>query len=193
MSVIAVKITPHEIVMGADTQTTYGSNKILDSYYGKIFDINGVYLGGVGTAYENQFLRRFLEEKRLPKNFEEKDFNNLMVDFHSFLSEKSKDNNTNIANAYIMVHNNKAFIFDNWLIREIQDFESIGSGGETARTAYEVFKQLGQDPDLETILKVSCKVDLYCHEPLTIFRIPKVKEQATAVKSSKTTTQNQKS
>jgi ATP-dependent protease HslVU (ClpYQ) peptidase subunit len=175
MSVVAVKITKDKIVFGADTQTTYGSNKILESYYGKIFDINGTYLGGVGSSFEIQFMRRFLEEKRLSKNFTEKDFNNLMIEFADYLKEKTKEDSKSIENNYILVHDKKAYLFHNWLIREVTEFEAIGSGGETARTAYQVFKETNIDPDLKQILSVTCKIDLYCHEPLQIFEISKSK------------------
>lgn len=173
MSVIAVYVTNQKIILGGDTQTTYGHYKMLESYYGKIFDINGTYIGGVGTCFEIQFFRRFLEEKKLRQGFTEKDFNDLMLDFYTYFRHHTKDEVNGIQCSYILVHDNKAFLFQNWLIREVEQFEAIGSGGETARTAYQVFKKLEQEPDIEKILSVTCKIDLYCHEPLKIFEIEK--------------------
>jgi ATP-dependent protease HslVU (ClpYQ) peptidase subunit len=173
MSVIAVYITDQKIVLGGDTQITYGHHKIIDGYYGKIFDVNGVYIGGVGSCFEVQFFRRFLEEKRLREGFTEKDFNDLMLDFYTYFRHHTKDEGNGIQCNYILIHDRKAFLFQHWLIKEVEEFEAIGSGGETARTVYEVFKQLQQEPDMEKILSVSCKIDLYCHEPLKIFEIDK--------------------
>jgi ATP-dependent protease HslVU (ClpYQ) peptidase subunit len=173
MSVIAVYVTEKKIFLGGDTQTTYGHNKMLDSYYGKIFDINGSYIGGVGYCFEIQFFRRFLEEKKLRTGFTEKDFNDLMLDFYTYFRNHTKDEGHGIQCDYILVHDGKAFLFRSWLIREVEEFAAIGSGGETARTAYEVFKNLDQEPDLERIMSVTCKIDLYCHEPLKIFEIDK--------------------
>jgi ATP-dependent protease HslVU (ClpYQ) peptidase subunit len=173
MSVIAVYVTPEKIILGADTQTTYGYHKILDSYYGKIFEINGVYVGGVGTSFEIQFFRRFLEERKLRNNYTEKDFNDLMLEFYDDFKARTKNEGGSIQNSYILVHDGKAFIFQNWLIKEVEEFDSIGSGGETARTAFQVFKELDRSPDMEKILQVVCKIDLYCHEPLKLYEIDK--------------------
>ncbi len=173
MSVVAVYITPDKIIFGADTQATYGYHKIVESYYGKIFEINGMYVGGSGTSFELQFFRRFLEEKNLRSGYTENDFNDLMLEFYDHFRARTKNESATIQNHYILIHDAKAFIFKNWLIREVEEFAAIGSGGETARTAFEVFKQLDRSPDMEKILQVACKIDLHCHEPLKIYEIHK--------------------
>jgi ATP-dependent protease HslVU (ClpYQ) peptidase subunit len=174
MSVIAVYVTDETIFLGADTQTTLGSrNKILDSYYGKLFEVNGSYFGGVGASLEIQFFRRFLEGRTLRQGFTELDFNDLMLDFYDDFRSKTKNDSGAIQGNYILVHDGKAFLFADWLIKEVTQFESIGSGCETARTAFEVFRSLGREPDLRTVLEVACKIDLYCHEPLRIYEIAK--------------------
>jgi ATP-dependent protease HslVU (ClpYQ) peptidase subunit len=173
MTVIAVYLTDDMIVLGADTQVTYGDNKILESYYGKLYKINNLYLGCSGSCLEAQFFRRFLETKRLRSNFTESDFSDLILEFYDEYKARTKGEAGSLYNQYLLVHDGKAFIFSNWLIKEVEEFEAIGSGRETARTAFEVYRQLGEPPDIATILKVTCKIDLYCHEPITLYSIPR--------------------
>lgn len=173
MTVIAVYLTDDMILLGADTQVTYGDNKILESYYGKLYRINDLYLGCSGSCLEAQYFRRFLEAKRLRANFTESDFSDLILEFFDEFKARTKGEIGSIYNQYILVHDGRVFVFNNWLIKEVEEFEAIGSGRETARTAFEVYRQLGEPPDLATILKVTCTIDLYCHEPLTLYQIPR--------------------
>jgi ATP-dependent protease HslVU (ClpYQ) peptidase subunit len=173
MTVIAVYLTDDMILLGADTQVTYGDNKILESYYGKLYQINDLYLGCSGSCLEAQYFRRFLETKRLRSDFTESDFSDLMLEFFDEFKARTKGEAGSVYNQYLLVHDGRVFVFNNWLIKEVEEFEAIGSGRETARTAFEVYRQLGEPPDLATILKVTCHIDLYCHEPLTLYSIPR--------------------
>ncbi len=173
MTVIAVYLTDDMILLGADTQVTYGDNKILESYYGKLYQINDLYLGCSGTCLEAQFFRRFLETKRLRSDFTEADFSDLILEFYDEYKARTKGEVGSLYNQYLLVHDGRVFVFNNWLIKEVEEFEAIGSGRETARTAFEVYRQLGETPDLATILKVTCKIDLYCHEPINLYAIPR--------------------
>lgn len=183
MSIIAVKITKSEILFGQDDQVTMGPDKGSQEEFGraKIYQIGEAYLGAVGLVAVAEHFRRFLKnlkpnDQKLKTPFTEEDFADLILDFQKHLRETTGEKNplTLDQSAFIFVHDRRAFLFyPPFLIQEISDFYAIGSGSTSARAAYEAFKQIGRETDLGGILKATCKIDLYCNEPVTVHKIPR--------------------
>jgi ATP-dependent protease HslVU (ClpYQ) peptidase subunit len=183
MSIIAIKITKNEILFGHDDQTTKGWDKMSTSGNGlsKIYQIGDSYLGAAGLIAVSEHFRRFIKnlkpnDQKLKTPFTEEDFADLILDFQKHLKETTGERNplTLSKNSFIFVHDQKAFLFElPFLILEITDFYAIGSGSTSANAAHEAFKQIGREDDLEGVLKATCKIDLFCLDPVTIHRIPK--------------------
>jgi ATP-dependent protease HslVU (ClpYQ) peptidase subunit len=183
MSIIAIKITKNEILFGHDDQTTRGLDKMSTSGNGlsKIYQIGDSYLGAAGLVAVSEYFRRFIKNlkpnnQKLKTPFTEDDFADLILDFQNQLKEITGEKALvgTEENAFIFVHDQKAFLFEPpFLILEITDFYAIGSGSTSANAAHEAFRQIGREDDLEGVLKATCKIDLFCLDPVTVHKIPK--------------------
>jgi ATP-dependent protease HslVU (ClpYQ) peptidase subunit len=160
VSVVAVKIYDTKIVVGADSQSTsYWHNK---SYTNKIFKITDSFvIGGVGFTSHNQHMRLFCETNS-PASNRERDIIQFIVDFNSHM--KKKDDKYEPYNSWILVYDGAAYqIGSDLFIRQIKDYEAIGSGHEYAKSALHLGHSVTES------LKVACDMTIYCGEPLEVY------------------------
>lgn len=171
MSVIAVKITEKEIVIGADTQTTHGYYMKSDKTQGgqamgKIYNFGDTILGSVGSAMTLQLFCLFLETNKL-KNGTEREIVRLFKEFETWMKKEADSNYRLCNNHFFVVADKKVFLFNDYYVKEIHDFWSIGSGSIWALPALEL------GATVKKAVEVACKFDLYCSGEPEIIKVNK--------------------
>ena len=159
MSVVACKVTEHNIEIAADSITVrgYTQSRGQNTNHCKLFEINDMVIGSVGTAEETSLFRLFAATRR-PAGASEY----AILEFLSEFSEwkEKKINQAEITNGYIVIFEGKAFALDQWLVEEILTYEAIGAGMDFALTAlylgHSAFKAV------ETAIELS----IFCEAPV---------------------------
>ena len=173
MSVIGIEITEKQIKISSDSQTTMGNRKFILPEE-KIFQVKNLTLGLSGDTIFQQYLKRFLEELK-EESFKLKESYDVCALMDKFF-EKYKDNkhldikeNDN-STTMLITDGIKAYYFSlkNYGCLEVVDYEFIGSGWELAEGAYIAYidAKYNKNDKLEKAIKIACKKDTYCSEPV---------------------------
>ncbi len=164
MSVVAVRVFEDKIVIWSDQQITYWDdmknehNKPIKLH--KCWDFVFWSCWSLSEAYK---MKMFLDEYE-PKTVKScKDILNLLNQFKERWSAYWV---LSVENIYIFVTNWKVFQYTDY-VDEVTNYTAIWSWAVKAIVAMELCY------DLETVLKLVCKHDLYCSEPLVMITIPK--------------------
>jgi ATP-dependent protease HslVU (ClpYQ) peptidase subunit len=165
MSVIAIKVTDKQIVIGSDTQVThYGVFKSNDDD-AKLLQFDDLIIGSAGSCKVFNLLPIFLETNKLKSN-SDSDIIRFFKNYESWLKKETNVDSIH-GNNFLIVKDKKAFEFSNYYLREITDYWAIGSGLPWALAI------LALDMTVEKALEASCKLDLYCSKPIKIIEIDK--------------------
>ena len=159
MSVISCKVYKDKIEIASDSIIVkgYTQNKSINSF-AKLFEINDMVIGSVGTTEESSLLKIFCSTRK-PASASETDILLFLSEFAEW--KRNKTGNYNIDNNYIFIFNGKVFCVESFFIEEITDYMAIGAGRDYALTAL----YLGSDV-IESV-KVACELSIYCEEPIT--------------------------
>ncbi len=151
MSVIAAKVYQDKIVIAADSILVRGwskkSNRKND--FQKIAQINGMIIGGVGTAEANSLMFLFAETHK-PARADERGIAEYFAEFAKW-AKGYADVNT-IENDYLIAYSSKLFSVEGFFVAEVGNYEAIGAGEDFANTAL----YLGLTP--ERAVSVACEM-----------------------------------
>lgn len=165
MSVICCRIQPDAIHIAADSIGIRGRTQNKDdNKHSKLAMVNGMIIGGVGTAQENSLLQLYCSTRRPASSRE--------VDILIFISEfatwkKEKISVYEIKNTYFLLVEGKAFTIEHFFIEEILTYNSIGAGMDFALAA------LYMGHGVEDAVKTACHLSIACEAPIKMFSMPR--------------------
>lgn len=172
MSVVACRILPdgYEIASDSITIRWATQSKGENTKFSKLFEVNGLVIGCVGSAEESSLLQMYCKTRQ-PAAANEQDLLEFMSEFANW--KKTKVSKSDIDNHYLIGFEGKVFSIGGWFIQEVLKYEAIGAGMDYALAAL----YLGNSA--HDAIKVACELSIFCEEPIQV--ISKVKEK---VKSS---------
>lgn len=175
MTVVACKITQSSIEIAADSQTTWGDQK-MPNYHksqpnvnvnGKLFQINDTVVGCAGQSAHIGMLQMYVR-KQLPIEMIKDRVFDWLVEFKQWCNKEAQVKYEDLSIGGIIVKDKKVFWFTDYLeVNEVTDHFAYGSGMFLALGAME----LGATP--ERAVEVAIKYDLYCGGKVTKITIPK--------------------
>lgn len=178
MSVVVAIKDKNRIVMGCDSQVSYGGLKSkLGPNECKIFDVkncDGGYMGCVGSVRDMQILSvqpNLIDEIAILKNQINYEYcvANLFINIYNVLQKYNridKNQNGELANyintSLIFAYKNKAWLLDHeGCIMEIQDYLVCGSGSEVAMGSLDNTKGKSAEDRIVEAIKACNKNTLY--------------------------------
>jgi len=170
MSIVCCKIDDGIIEIASDSITVrgYTQSKGKEGGVSKLLNVNGMFIGGVGTCEETSLLQIF-SQTRKPKAATEDD---MLIFISEFADWKNKKTTTyKLENSYMFVYGGKAFMVEGFYISEIKTFQAIGAGMDFALAA--LF--LGESA--EKAVETACELSIYCELPVVRYRINISKEK----------------
>lgn len=166
MSVGAVKIYEDKIIIGADSQQTYGWGHKRENPEAKIWKGNDIIFASTGTSTEISFFQIYCSTTK-PKGSEMDDILQFFVEFAEWKKKKTaSEDSVDIENGFLFIYGKKVFrICEGFSLLEIKDFNAIGAGFKHTETAL----YLGHS--VEESIRVACKLSPYCEEPIIIHEV----------------------
>lgn len=162
MSVIAVRVYDNKIKIAADSIVITGYSKRTDTSFAKLFEENGMIIGGCGLAQDNSLMQRFAETHK-PLDATEKEVLQFIIEFSKWKSDISGD--SQIDNDYIMVYKNKAFVIVSMFVIEVNNYYAIGAGSDFANAAM----YLGHSP--KKAVETACELSCYVAKPIIEYKV----------------------
>lgn len=159
MSVIAVRKFYNRIVMASDLQTSWGYGKLVDEKSqmylepSKIWRHNGLTVGSAGYVATSTLFRLFTKTHQ-PSSATIEGLLDFLVEFTEWA--KKKDGGFKLGNHFIIIFRGKVFQAIEYDVREISEYNAIGSGQFLALAA--MYK--GAEP--EEAVEVAKQFDLFC-------------------------------
>jgi ATP-dependent protease HslVU (ClpYQ) peptidase subunit len=169
MTVIAGKVESDQIVIGSDSQITWGwqaKSGIDDS---KLIVLRDLIIGAAGYLSHINHMQLFAENHR-PLSSRKRDLLEFFVEFNEWADKKIKGFEPH--NAWLLAFDGKLISVDPDLSISYHQFWAVGSGAEYARTAM----HLGHD--VRSALLVACELTVFCSEPLHVHELALSPEQA---------------
>jgi ATP-dependent protease HslVU (ClpYQ) peptidase subunit len=163
MSVVACRIKESGYEIAADSITTRGfiQTKGQTTDHVKLYETNGMVIGGVGSAEENSLLRLFAETHRPSKPDEYS-----ILEFISEFSEwkKKKTDNAGIKNSFLIGFQGNVFHVEQWHVAKIKSYMAIGAGMSFALAAL----HLGHSA--KEAVETAIELSVYCEEPVLLIK-----------------------
>lgn len=163
MSVIACIVEGNGYEIAADSITIRGwtQSKSDRGKFSKLFEVDGLVVGGVGLVEEISLLRLFTETHKPSAS--------TVAALLEFLSEFSdwknkKTDNSNTENAYIIGFEGKVFYIHGWLVEEIVKYEAIGAGEDFALAAL----YLGHTA--KKAVETAIELSVFCEGPVQVIK-----------------------
>jgi ATP-dependent protease HslVU (ClpYQ) peptidase subunit len=169
MTVIAGKVEADRIVIGSDSQISWGwqaKSGIDDS---KLVVLRDFVIGAAGWLSHINYMQMFAENHR-PLSSRKRDVMEFFVEFNEWADKKIKGFEP--YNQWLLAYDGKLISVGSDLSISYHEFWAVGSGAEYARTAM----HLGHD--VRSALLVACELTVYCSEPLHVHELPLSAEQA---------------
>lgn len=165
MSIIAVKKDKQYVTFVSDTQVTQGWNKSNKDNI-KLTKVGQVIVGSAGKVKTAKLFILFLSEVQPGILETELDVIRLFRNFESWLVDNKVGKDIDLAdNDFLINFKDKVFkVEDGYLISEVENFDAIGSGYDKALMGLE----LGFD--IQKVVRIVCKFDLYCSEPIKVIK-----------------------
>lgn len=160
MSVVAAKVYDNNIEISADSIAVRGYLKCTTNI-NKIAPINGMIIGGVGTAEEISLMFRYASTHK-PEQATESGVLAFITEFSKW---KGDYGDHCVNNHYLLVYGCKLFYIESMLVTEINDYWAIGAGEDFATAAL----YLGHSA--KEAVKVSCELCCYVAEPIKTFEM----------------------
>lgn len=164
MTVVAVRKTKNKITMACDEQISHGRQKYLTADNatvkiedrGKIYNVNGMLIGGAGYLTELNLFKLFCENHK-PKAATTDAMLEFIVEFSEWYRKKTGDMTYKLYNDMLIVVDGKIFeCGEGFYVVEKSSFATIGSGRWLALAA------LHYDKTPEEAVEVAKKYDLFC-------------------------------
>lgn len=159
MSVVACRIVNDGFEMSSNSITVRGStqSKGKSTTHHKLFEVNNMVIGGVGTAEENSLMRLFAENRGLSVSTDY-----AVLEFMSdFLDWKRKKTDAKVLdNTFLIGFSGKVFSVENWFIEEVKTYEAIGAGMDFALAT------LYAGHSTEEAVRAAIELSIYCEEPI---------------------------
>lgn len=165
MSVVAVRVNEKNIEVAADSIVVRGDTMRNDSGFKKLFKVNDMIIGAVGSAEECALFKYFCRVNLLEEPTE-KCILEYMVNFLNFKINMTP-NYPDLENAYIIIVGGKAFQVEGLLVQEIEEYAAIGAGEDFATAAL----YLGHTA--EEAVKVSCALSCFVSDPIVKYVVEK--------------------
>lgn len=176
MSIIATKVYPNKIIIGADSALTTLTNMQTNEEEAKLCCVKGVVVGFTGISEHFTLFRYFLEtvEADLTKVETFVDVMELYMGFCAMTKEldvpiRGTDESgfTGPADNIHLVINKRAWNIMGYNITEITDYDAIGSGTQYALSL------LDEGFTVAAAIRGAARRDIYCNLPAYIYTVPK--------------------
>ena len=165
MSVVAAKVYDDKVAMAADSILVKGWSK-RNSNFAKIAEINGMILGGTGSAQEISMMWHYMQTHK-PASPTEKDVLTFIIEFAQWKNGMGAGSDIN--NSYLLIYQGHLFEIEYMFVHEVFDYIAIGAGEDFANAAL----YLGHTP--KEAVKVACELSCYVSEPIKEFQMVKEK------------------
>lgn len=160
MSVVACKVTKDKIVIGSDSiiMTGVTQEKIRNE---KLIEVNNMIVGFAGDGAEGKMFHLYCSQHK-PKKATELSVVDFMSSFQKWYCKKTDKSKTK--NSYIIVFEDKAFMFEGFYIREIKDYGAVGAGMDYTLSA------LSLGHSVKKAIQVACDLSTQVEGPITIYK-----------------------
>ncbi len=175
MSVVACKITDSGYEIAADSITVRGITQTKNQTdHVKLYETNGMVIGGVGSAEENSLMRLFAETHR-PSGADEYSILDFLSEFVEWKKKKT-DNNSTFRNSFMIGFQGCVFTAEQWHVHKINTYMAIGAGMSYALAA--LYLGHSAEKAVETAIELSTQ----CEAPILV--IDKINEKKPVKKNS---------
>ena len=157
MSVVAAKVYDNQITIAADSILIKGEKK-RNTNFSKLFEYNGMIIGGTGSAEELSLMRHYMQAHK-PASATEKDVLDFIIEFARWKNEMNLE--MEIENEYLLAYEGHLFEIEALFVHEVFDFVAIGAGEDFATAAL----YLKHTP--KEAVKVACDLSCFVCEPIT--------------------------
>ena len=161
MSVVACRVTKEGYEIAADSITVRGHTQTRgqNTSHSKLFEVNDLVVGAVGSAEESSLLRLYVLTRKPAAATEQ-----ALLEFLSEFSEwkNKKANHARIENSYLIGFEGKVFAVEHWLIEEVLTYEAIGAGMDFALAALHLGHSAQKS--VETAIELS----IFCESPVVV-------------------------
>lgn len=168
MSVIAVRKYKEKIVMAADSQTSWGrwkmveSKESLETSPSKIWSHNGMVIGGAGYVSQSVLFQIYTKTRK-PSSATVEGLIDFLVEFEDW--GKKRSSSFKVENHFLIIFEKKIFQTLELSVSEIGEYNAVGSGMFLAIGA--MYK--GSDP--EEAVEIAKEFDLYCSGKTDIIEV----------------------
>jgi ATP-dependent protease HslVU (ClpYQ) peptidase subunit len=175
MSVVACKITDTGYEIAADSITVRGITQTKNQTdHVKLYETNGMVIGGVGSAEENSLMRLFAETHR-PSGADEYSILDFLSEFVEWKKKKT-DNNNSFRNSFMIGFQGCVFTAEQWHVHKVNTYMAIGAGMSYALAA--LYLGHSAEKAVETAIELSTQ----CEAPILVF--DKINENNSGKKNS---------
>jgi ATP-dependent protease HslVU (ClpYQ) peptidase subunit len=162
MSVVAARRYDNRLDFASDSIRICGnlteSSRIAGHEQGKLFEVNGMVIGSVGSIMELSFMQIFSKNHK-PSAPTVESVLDFLLEFYSWA--KNKDDSFARKNEYLIGFEREIFrICDSYLVEKINEFSAIGAGEHFSLTAM----HLGKSP-YESV-EIANQLCVYCTGPV---------------------------
>lgn len=164
MSVVACRITDTGFDIASDSITTRGATQTrgANTTHSKLWQHNGLIVGGVGYAEETSLLRLFVRT-HMPLAATELDLLTFFAEFSDWKNKRT--GKSGVKNTYLLGYEGKAFFIDDGFINQITTYEAIGAGEDFALAAL----YLGHTA--KEAVETAIELSIYCEAPVNLMQM----------------------
>lgn len=160
MSVVAARVHDRKIVVASDSIIMRGISK--RNNLTKLESINGMIVGGTGTAEELTYMWQYMNTHQ-PASSSERDILDFVIEFSRWKNDMV--GSPVVENEYVMAYQGRLFMISLMYVKEIRDFVAIGAGEDFANVAL----YLGHTP--EEAVEVACSLSCYVSGPVVRYEM----------------------
>ena len=164
MSVVACRVLGggrYEIAADSITVRHTTQSKGGDVKFSKLAEVNGLVIGGVGTAEESALLYMYASSRK-PVTNTEAGMLEYLGEFSAWKKQKTDD--AKITNDFIIGIDGKVYLISGWFVVEVLTFQAIGAGMNYALAAL----HLGHD--VKRAVEVATELSIYCEPPVIVIQ-----------------------
>lgn len=163
MSVIACRVLPGGYEIAADSISVRGYTQRKGDHeaFGKLFEVNGLNVGGVGPSDEMSMLHVYAATRK-PAAATEASLLEFLSEFASWKNDKIGEAGLNAS--YIIGYGLKLFAVQGWHVARVTSFEALGAGMDFALAA------LHLGGDVKQAVETAIELCVYCEGPVQVVR-----------------------
>ena len=176
MTVIACKVGDDKIFLAADTQVTKGDCAMPGLKYSKVKRIGELLIAGSGRCDEVGLFNSYIKNNVFPLDTD--NIPEYMAAFYRYRDSFSEwikpapDERAESGNHYVVIGRGRVFVIGGLATFELNDgaIYATGSGEEFAMGV------MGFGGTVVDAVRIACKYDINCSEPIDYFEIDRIKE-----------------